>query len=278
MDIQSRLNKQSKKINRALEAYLPPQADLPSPLGGALRYAVLGGGKRVRPIFTLEACLAVGGDEGTVMPAACAIEFIHNYSLVHDDMPCMDDDRERRGLPTCHVKYGEDMALLVGDALLTLAFKVLTTVNGKGSAETLRRQLSAAHMVAEAAGLHGMVGGQAVDMVYQKKEKDLPTIEFINTHKTGALIAASVRTGAYLGGGSAAQVEALYRYGKYTGLLFQIVDDILDGEGYAKLVGMAEAKKHAAALLLKAKKELSSFGKRADTLKALADFVYTRKI
>lgn len=295
MNIEYYLQKQSKKIDKALESYLPKGSEHPARLHEAMRYAVLSGGKRVRPILALAACKAVGGDEKEVMPAACALEIIHNYSLVHDDLPCMDDDDSRRGQPTCHKKFGEDIAVLAGDALLTLAFKILTSANGtaaNGTGYLFRRyrngyprnrypvpfrQLNSACLIADAIGTHGMVGGQAVDMEFQKKEADLPTMQYINTHKSGALISVSTRVGAYLGEGTKDQVESLYRYGKYIGLLFQIVDDILDREGYAKVIGIPEARKEAETLLKKAKKELNPFGPRGRILAEIADFIFTRK-
>lgn len=231
----------------------------------------------MRPILALAACELVGGEERKAMPAACALELIHNYSLAHDDLPCMDNDDLRRGKPTCHKKFGEDTAVLAGDALLTLAFRVLSDMNGHHTAKDLKRQLEVASMIADAIGTHGMVGGQAVDMEFQKKELDLPTMEYINTHKSGALIAVSLKAGAVLGGGKKNQIEPLYRYGKYLGLLFQIVDDILDREGYAKVIGVPEARCEAASLHFKAKKELRSFGHKAERLSQLADFVLTRK-
>lgn len=277
MNIQSYLKKQSKKIDSALGRCLPKPAERPALLHQAMRYAVLSGGKRVRPILALAACQIVGGDEKKVMPAACALELIHNYSLVHDDLPSMDNDDFRRGKPTCHKKFGEETAILTGDALLTLAFKVLSQTNGSYVAKDLKRQLEAACFVAEAIGTRGMVGGQAVDIEFQKKEPDLPTIEYINTRKSGALIAVSLRVGAYLGGGKRSQVEALHRYGQCLGLLFQIVDDILDREGYAKVIGVPEAKKEAQHLLNKAKIQLRCFGPKGIVLSQLADFVLNRK-
>jgi geranylgeranyl diphosphate synthase type II len=210
------------------------------------------------------------------MPAACAVELIHNYSLIHDDLPCMDDDDLRRGQKTCHKKFNEETALLAGDALLTLAFQALSLTSKGSSAKHLERQLVSASWIAEAAGSRGMVGGQAVDLEYQDQETELPTIEYINMHKTGALIAVCLRTGAYLGGGTKSQVEALFRYGKYVGLLFQIVDDIMDREGYARAIGVPEARKQAEVLLSKAKKELGPFGQKGLILSQIADFVLTR--
>ena len=276
MKLDAYFKKQTLKIDKALAVFLPKAKEHPVRLHEAMRYAVLCGGKRIRPILVLAACEAAGGDEKKAMPAACAIEFIHNYSLVHDDMPCMDNDDERRGAPTCHKKYGEDTALLVGDALLTLAFQVLSRPNGFENPKDLKRKLQAFSLISEASGTAGMVGGQAVDIEFQNKEVDMATLEYINTHKSGALIAVSTRVGALLGGGTALEIESLYRYGKYLGLLFQIVDDILDREGYAKVLGAAEAKREAGLLLLKAKKALSVFGRRALILEKIADFVMTR--
>lgn len=276
MNIRPYLEKESARINKALASFLPGKGAHPSTLHEAMRYAVLSGGKRIRPILALESCRVVGGDIQKALSTACALEFIHSYSLTHDDLPCMDNDQERRGQATCHKKYGEDTALLAGDALLTLAFKVLCSKSAARSSRDLEKQVNAARLVAEAVGSEGMVGGQAVDMKFQGKDMDLATAEYINVNKSGALIAVSTRVGAYLGGGSDKQVQALYRYGKYVGLLFQIVDDILDRQGYAKVIGVSEAKKEAEALLDRAKAQIAPFGRRAHALAALADFVLTR--
>lgn len=276
MKLEKLLEKRTGRIEKALAASLPRLSEKPKKLNDAVRYAVLSGGKRVRPILVLAACEAVGGRPDKAMPAAVAIELIHSYSLAHDDLPCMDNDGFRRGKPTCHKKFGETTALLAGDALLTLAFKVLSETKGRLSVPDLRNRIEASRLIAEAAGLRGMVGGQAVDMEYQKKDADLPAMEFINTHKTGALIAVSTRVGALLGGGSRRQVEALYRYGKHLGLLFQIVDDILDSEGYAELFGISGAKAEAKAFHERARRELRPFGKRAETLGRITDFVLDR--
>ncbi len=276
MDIQSYFNKQSAKIDSALDKFLPSEKELPVKLHRAMRYAVFSGGKRIRPILTLAACQAVGGNPKEAMPAACAIELIHNYSLVHDDLPCMDDDNVRRGRPTCHKKFGEVTALLAGDALLTLAFGVLSSSNGYHDAKGAQRRLLAARMVAEAVGTRGMVGGQAVDIEFQNKEVDLPTIEYINTHKSGALIVASLKVGALLGGGTQKQIKALTQYGRYVGLVFQIVDDILDREGYAKVIGRPEAIKEAKSLVEKAKTQIRIFGSKGVFLHKIADFILMR--
>ncbi|MBI2095238.1 MAG: polyprenyl synthetase family protein [Candidatus Omnitrophica bacterium] len=276
MNIHSYLARESARIDKALETFLPRPSPRSSALHQAMRYAVFPAGKRIRPVLALEACRAVGGDVKKAMPAACALELIHSYSLVHDDLPCMDDDPRRRGQPSCHVKFGEDTALLAGDALLTLAFRALCVRDGASSRRELAGRLDVARLIAEAVGSEGMVGGQAVDIACRDQEVDLATAEYINVHKSGALIAVSLKTGATLGGGSKKQVESLYRYGKFVGLLFQIVDDIMDRQGYAKVIGVSEARKEAGSLLGRAKAELAPLGPRGRTLAALADFVMTR--
>jgi geranylgeranyl diphosphate synthase type II len=277
MNFQTYLNKQAKKVDKALDSFLPKKSDYPSVLHEAMRYSVFPGGKRIRPIFVLAACDAVGGDEKKVMPAACAIELVHNYSLIHDDMPCMDDDDFRRGQKSCHKKFNEQTALLAGDALQTSAFQILNSNSQFKTSKDLERRLFSAFLIAEAAGSRGMVGGQTVDLEWQNKEMDLPTIEYINTHKTGALITVCLKVGATLGGGTKPEIQALTLYGKYVGFLFQIVDDIMDREGYARIVGVPEARKEAESLLLKAKRELRRFGQKGQRLSQIADFVLTRK-
>ena len=275
--IEAYFRKKSALIDKALAGYLPKTDRQARSLYEAMRYAVMSGGKRVRPVLALAACEAVGGDVKRVLPAACALEMIHSYSLVHDDLPCMDDDKLRRGKPTCHVKYGEDTALLAGDALLTLAFKVLALPVPAAGNGFAARQLEAVQFIAEAVGAPGMVGGQAADIAHQDGKPDLATLEYINIHKSGALIACSVRAGAHLGGGNEAAVKRLFRYGQALGLLFQIVDDILDEEGYAKLLGPAEARREAAEVCGRALEEIGFLGKKGATLAAIARFVLERK-
>ncbi len=267
---------EKKKIETHLERVLPRAEARPADLCAAVRYAVLSGGKRIRPILALEACRAVGGNERDALPAAAALELIHSYSLVHDDLPCMDDDDVRRGQPTCHKKYGEVTALLAGDALLTLAFRVLANPDGLRGATAFARRLRATAVVAEAAGLHGMVGGQAVDVLFKEKEPDLPTIEYINAHKSGALIAAALEAGAILGGGTPREIAALAHYGRSIGLLFQVVDDILDREGYAKVIGVPEARKEAEELLERAKRHLAPLRAQGRVLEEIAEFILMR--
>ena len=284
LTLESYLDRQSRIIDQALLSFLPKDSEHPALLSKAMRYAVLSGGKRLRPILVLAACEAVGGRASQVIDAACALELIHSYSLAHDDLPCMDNDELRRGKPSCHAKFGEVTALLAGDALLTQAFELLSRkkedrgrrAENRGK-RTEDRRLISIRWIAEAVGHRGMVGGQALDMEYKDKEQDLPTIEYINTHKSGTLIAVCTRVGAYLGGGTPRQVQSLYEYGRYVGLLFQIVDDIMDRQGYALVVGAHEAKEEALKLLDKAKRKLSMFGKKGCLLEQLADFVINRK-
>ncbi|MCG3177231.1 MAG: Farnesyl diphosphate synthase [Candidatus Omnitrophica bacterium] len=270
------LDSRAAQVRAQLERVLPPVSARPRRLHEALRYAALSEGKRVRPALTLLACEAVGGKTLEAMPAALAVELVHTYSLVHDDLPCMDDDTMRRGRPTCHVRYDEGTALLAGDALLTMAFEVLAS-NGRPSGVRAARRLTAVAWLAEAAGSKGMVGGQADDVEQGGRTPDLPTLESINARKSGKLIAVSCRLGAYLGGGTPAQVEALYAYGRAVGLLFQIVDDILDGDGYAKLLGASQARREAEAVHRRAVGALGKLGRKGLPLARLADLILNRE-
>ena len=206
----------------ALDHLVPAAA--PAGLGAAMRYAVLAGGKRLRPLLVLAACEAVGGDRNAAIRAACAVELIHAYSLVHDDMPCMDNDVLRRGKPTVHVQFGEAQAMLAGDAMQALAFEVLTPE--KGMAPALQARLCA--LLARAAGFAGMAGGQAIDLASIGQSLDEPTLRDMHRRKTGMLLQASVMMGAACGKASAATLAALNDYGAAIGLAFQVVDDILD--------------------------------------------------
>ena len=206
----------------ALDHLVPAAA--PAGLGAAMRYAVLGGGKRLRPLLVLAACEAVGGDRNAAIRAACAVELIHAYSLVHDDMPCMDNDVLRRGKPTVHVQFGEAQAMLAGDAMQALAFEVLTPE--EGMAPALQARLCA--LLARAAGFAGMAGGQAIDLASIGQSLDEPTLRDMHRRKTGMLLQASVMMGASCGKASAATLAALNDYGAAIGLAFQVVDDILD--------------------------------------------------
>ena len=267
-------------VGRRLEAVLP-YADLrPENLHEAMRYAVLGGGKRLRPILTLAAYDAVKGEPSTrfrAVDAGCAVELMHCYRLVHDDLPCMDNDTMRRNRLTCHKAFGETMAILVGDALQALAFKVLAESAGPFAARTVVE-------MASAAGSTGMVGGQVLDFEGEGKSQDLEAIERIDRWKTGALFTACCRVGAILGGADADALASLTTYGDAIGVLYQIADDIADHSGdthgekltYPAALGLDGAREAVARKSIEAKDAILDFGKEALHLRLLADFLLDR--
>lgn len=258
-------------VEKALDRALPPPQAAPSEIHEAVRYAVLGGGKRFRPILTLTACEAVGGDPRKALLAASAVEMIHCYSLVHDDLPALDNDEMRRGSPTCHRKFGEAIAILAGDALLTQAFEVLSQVRPSQTAVTLIRELAAA------AGTFGMIGGQVADILSSKSDAlELAQLDGINRRKTGRLIEASAMLGAFIGARSQAKHQRIRRFARSLGLAFQVVDDIMDGDGYLKLMSADEATTRAENLIQQAKREAASFGKKGSRLLGLAQFLIER--
>jgi geranylgeranyl diphosphate synthase type II len=236
-DLKAYLKAQAQLVDQALDRLLPSDE-----AGGlilkAMRYSLFAGGKRLRPILCLAAAEAVGGDSERVMFCACALEMIHTYSLVHDDLPAMDDDDYRRGVPTNHKVFGQGMAVLAGDGLLTQAMVVLTTHAHVASIEPWR-VLYATQAIMRAAGHEGMVGGQAADLLAERQEPDLATVQLIHAKKTGALITASVQAGALLAGGGEEQVHTMVRYGRRVGLAFQIADDLLNLTGDAAQLGKA---------------------------------------
>jgi geranylgeranyl diphosphate synthase type II len=269
-----------ERYRRVLEHALERRfAATPRRLREAIRYSLLGGGKRLRPILVLAAGDLVGAPRTATLPFACGIEMIHTYSLVHDDLPAMDDDDVRRGRPTSHRVYGEGLAILVGDALLTEAFVTMTRARGVPAA----RVLAAMAAVAHAAGEIGMVGGQAGDLAAEGSQVPLDELRAIHAAKTGELIRASVRVGALLGGARPGVQRALGRYGAALGLCFQITDDILDAAGgeqgkatYPGLLGMAEAVRHAQRAGAQALGALRPFGARARALAHVAREVEQR--
>ena len=281
---------QLARVEQALDAALG--ADDPADLGEAMRYAVQGGGKRLRPLLVLAACEAVGGHEEAALRAACAVELIHAYSLVHDDMPCMDNDVLRRGKPTVHVRFGEAQALLAGDALQALAFELLTPEEGVAPPV----QATLCRLLARAAGARGMAGGQAIDLAHVGRPMAESELRRMHALKTGALLQASVEMGAACGMPPEPARAALSRYGAAIGLAFQVVDDILDvtqdsatlgktaGKDaaadkptYVSLMGLEGARAHAAVLLAEARTQLAASG-LGDTraLAALAEMVVHR--
>lgn len=281
------------RIERALSRALPAADSAPSRLHQAMRYAVLGGGKRVRPLLVFAAGEIAAAAPQRLEQVACAIECIHAYSLVHDDLPCMDDDVLRRGKPTVHVQFDEATALLVGDALQSLAFEILSRPGGAGTAA---QQLQMVHTLAAASGSRGMAGGQAIDLAAVGVELSLAELETMHRLKTGALISASVRLGASCGDAPAPHaLESLDRYARAIGLAFQVVDDCLDAEAptaalgktagkdaahgkptYVSILGLARAKALAESLRGEAHAALSHFDDRAARLAALADFIVRR--
>ena len=240
MELERFLESRRHEVDVALDALLPQAEGPAGRLGEAMRYAVFGGGKRFRPILALATCEAFHGESDAVRDAAAALELIHTYSLVHDDLPAMDDDALRRGRPTLHRAFGEAEAILAGDALLTLAFEVLATRPSGDQAGA--RRAAACAIVARAAGLAGMVGGQIADLEAERSTPALPAIEWIHRHKTGALLAASAELGALHAGAPAEACAAMRRYGRALGLAFQIADDVLDRTSSAEALGKTPGK------------------------------------
>ncbi len=295
MDLKGYLSDKRAIINQALKEVLPEPVGPAAKVIESMGYSLFAGGKRLRPILCMAGAEVVGGSATAVIPVACAIELIHTYSLIHDDLPLMDDDDLRRGKPTNHKVFGDALALLAGDGLLTEAFNMMTSVK---LSEALPPHLiiRVIGLIARSAGFQGMVGGQVVDIQTERQKINLSTLEFIHACKTGALITASVASGAILGGGSESDIKTITSYGKRIGQAFQIADDILDVEGdfndlgkatgsderkgkntYPKLVGLGGSKKLQKKLVADAIKTLASFDHRADPLRALALYIIERK-
>ncbi|MGA0032599.1 MAG: polyprenyl synthetase family protein [Burkholderiales bacterium] len=293
-DFQAWVAAGQNRIEAFLQRVLPSAEIAPSRLHAAMRYAVLGGGKRVRPLLAYAAGEVSQADPERVTVAGAAVEIIHAYSLVHDDLPCMDDDVLRRGKPTCHVEFDEATALLVGDALQSLAFQLLGEYR---LADDATAQLDMIKLLGIAAGSRGMAGGQAIDLAAVGETLTVPELEFMHIHKTGALIRAAAVLGARCGSGlddaGLARVDA---YAKAIGLAFQVVDDVLDAEAptatlgktagkdaeqgkptYVSAMGVSQAKALAADLREQALQAIASFGERGTRLAQLADFIVLRK-
>jgi farnesyl diphosphate synthase len=281
-------------IERRLESLLPPPDIAPSRLHSAMRYAVLGGGKRIRPLLACAAGELVDAPADRLLLAGAAVELIHAYSLVHDDLPCMDDDVLRRGKPTCHVEYDESTALLVGDALQSLAFQVLSEHR---LADDPSSQLEMIGILAAASGSRGMAGGQAIDLDAVGKTLTVPELEFMHIHKTGAIIRAALQLGVRCGRPlDEARARSVDHFAKCIGLAFQVVDDVLDAESdtvtlgktagkdarsdkptYVSALGVAASKTLARDLKAAALEALVPFGERASRLSQLADYIVTRE-
>jgi geranylgeranyl diphosphate synthase type II len=290
------LRRQSQHVEKSLDSLLPTADSYPPELMDAMRYSVFAGGKRLRPILLLAAVEAVGGEVAAALPAACALEYIHTYSMIHDDLPAMDNDAYRRGKLTNHKVYGEAMAILAGDALLTHAFELLSgsPLTERFPADLLLRVSS---RLARAAGSFGMIGGQVVDIASEGQQVELAVLEYIHRHKTGALIEAAVTIGGLLGGGNMTQVQALEDYGHHVGWAFQITDDILDVEGdvellgkevgrdaqqekvtYPALLGVETSRQRAIELMQKGISALAVFGHNAERLRQIAQYVVVRQV
>lgn len=294
MDLKAYLESRRTLVDAALDRVLPPEDAAPSTVHRAMRYSVLAGGKRLRPILVVASAEAVGGSAEQVMDAACALELIHTYSLIHDDLPAMDDDDYRRGRLTNHKVFGDAIAILAGDALLTLAFRLIAGHAGRASDPAVVCRVVAA--VAEAAGTSGMVGGQVVDIESEGKAITADMLDYIHTHKTAALIRVAMLTGTMLAGSSPDATARIGEAGQRLGLAFQIVDDILDVEGtlaeLGKTAGSDERKKkvtypahhgieasrrRARELIAEAKAFLEPLGPAADPIRALADYILERR-
>ena len=290
------LDERKTLVDKALQKFMPNPSGLASDVIKAMNYSLFAGGKRIRPILCIAGAEAVGGSADSVVPVACAIELIHTYSLIHDDLPVMDNDDFRRGKPTNHTVFGEAVALLAGDGLLTLAFNLMA---GYGAEEKVEKKalLRVIDLIASAAGYRGMVGGQVVDIIYEGKEPDATVVEYIHRHKTAALISVSVTAGTILAGGNEDEEKAMNSYGQQIGLAFQIADDILNIEGnrkvmgkgtgsdkekgkvtYPSVFGTAKSKTIQKELIENAIESLKKFDTRAEPLRDLARYIIERNI
>ncbi len=282
-------------VDQALDRFLPGEDRFPPLIFRSMRYSVFAGGKRLRPILCMAAADVLGGNMQSVLPVACAIEMIHTYSLIHDDLPLMDDDDFRRGMPTNHKVFGEGIAVLAGDALLTEAFHLMSCRENRGT-ESAEALLATISEISVASGFDGMVGGQVVDLDSEGKEADMETLHYIHSHKTEALLTVSIRAGAILSGASKTDLAALSAYGKGIGLAFQIADDILDIEGdretlgkdtgsdeahgkvtFPALLGLDGSRKKARESIDEALSQIARFDDRADPLRMIAQFIIERR-
>ncbi len=296
LDVEAELEARRRLVEDALHRTLPPETAWPETIHRAVRYSLFAGGKRIRPLLALAAGEAVGGRRDDVMPLACAVEMIHTYSLIHDDLPAMDDDDLRRGKPTSHKVFGEGIAILAGDALLTHAFQVMAEAPAEAERDGLARRLAATAILAEAAGTSGMIGGQVMDLESEGRTLDAPALERMHRAKTGALLGACVRGGAVLGGGGDEDRARLDRYASAIGLAFQVVDDVLDETGaahelgktagkdaragkatYVSVHGLDASRTLARGLLDEALSALAPLGERGRLLERLARMIVERR-
>ncbi|HEY6332719.1 MAG TPA: farnesyl diphosphate synthase [Blastocatellia bacterium] len=292
--LEAYLDARGAEVNKALQEFVPEESIAPPTIHKAMRYSLLAGGKRLRPVLVLSAGEALGAPTADLMPAACAIEMIHTYSLIHDDLPAMDDDDLRRGRPTCHKVFGDAIAILAGDALLTHAFIVLSSYAPAGD---LSRQIRVIREVATAAGtVNALIGGQVADIENEKRSVDAAMLEYIHRSKTGALIKASVVVGGIIAGADDHQLELLERYGEKIGLAFQVADDILDVTStseamgktpgkdlaaqkatYPAVHGLEASREHARQLADEAASTAEQLGPAAYRLQEIARFIVARR-
>ncbi|MCU1273708.1 MAG: farnesyl-diphosphate synthase [Bryobacterales bacterium] len=293
MNLAEYLQSQQQTIDGALDKWVPPETAPPESLHRAMRYSLFAGGKRIRPILCAAAASAISDDTTAIEDAACSLELIHTYSLIHDDLPALDNDDLRRGRPTCHKVFGEAMAILAGDALLTLAFEVLSKLPNVAPS----RRVDLIRELATASGtFNGMIGGQVHDIEGEGKSPTAELLESIHRAKTGALLRASVRMGAIFASANPEQLAAISSFGEHVGLAFQIVDDILDVEQpsealgktagkdaqqkkitFPAVYGLEQSRTMAEQERLSAYSSLEVFGQRADRLRQIADLIVTRK-
>ncbi|MDR3567904.1 MAG: polyprenyl synthetase family protein [Syntrophobacteraceae bacterium] len=293
-DLKAYLSRRRQVVEEALEKIFPTTSGLEKKVVDAARYSLFAGGKRLRPILCLAAAEVAGGDIGPVLPAACALEMIHTYSLIHDDLPAMDNDDFRRGVLTNHKVFGEAVAILAGDALLTEAFEHFASCAKEGISPV--KVVEVIRIAVKAAGYRGMIGGQAIDLECENRKVSLATVEYMHIHKTGALLSASLEIGAILGGGDEARIKAMRTYGHHMGLAFQITDDLLDVEGdptlmgktpgsdaaknkmtYPALLGVIQSRAAAKEHVESSLEALSGFGEAAEPLRAVARYLLVRK-
>lgn len=277
MDIKKYIIAKKKIIEKSLDRYLPSSKEKPQVIHRAMRYAVFPGGKRIRPILTIASFEACGGRPNSIMPVACAIELIHTYTLIHDDLPCMDNDDYRRGKSSCHKKFSEGLALLAGDALLTLGFQLLSEA---GNIDVVKE-------ISSSVGSQGTVGGQVLDILRVRNESSLHfardrrkmknELDYIASHKTGALFETAVKVGGIFKGVGKKKIAELSNFGRCIGFTFQLIDDLIDKDGYIKIYGADYVRKMARLLTERAKGHLDIFGKKAARLLAIADLNLERK-
>ena len=294
MEFKQALKERANQVESLLKTYMPSEEGYQKIIIESMNYSLSAGGKRLRPILTMEACKAVGGNVEDSIPFAMAIEMIHTYSLIHDDLPALDNDDLRRGKKTNHIVYGEDMAILAGDALLNYAFEVM--LSNSIDKKNPNKYLKAINEIAKASGIYGMIGGQVVDIQSENKQISKDKLDYIHNNKTAAIIIGCMRAGAIIGDATSNQLEKITKYAKNIGLSFQIVDDILDILGdesklgkkvgsdienqkssYPSLLGLEESKNIAHELIQEAKDSIKTINEETKFLRDLADYIIDRE-